>query len=60
MTAFRKGYPEIIVSSIIYADVQSRPFIIKAAAAARPLEIPDKFKLLHAVIGLKKYFRLHL
>jgi hypothetical protein len=60
MTAFRKGHPEIIVSSIVDADAQSRPFIINAAAVARPQELPDKFKLLHAVIGLKKYFCLHL
>lgn len=60
ITAFRKGRPETIASNIVEADVQSRPFIINEATASRPLEIPDKLKLLHAVTGLKKYFCLHL
>jgi cation:H+ antiporter len=47
ITAVRKGHPEITVGNIVGADVLNCLFVIGAAAAARPLEIPSNFFLFH-------------
>jgi len=47
ITAVRKGHPEITVGNIVGADVLNCLFVIGAAAAARPLEIPPNFFLFH-------------
>jgi len=47
VAAIRKGHPEITVGNIVGADVLNCLFVIGAAAAARPLEIPPNFFLFH-------------
>jgi len=47
VTAVRKGYPEITVGNIVGADVLNCLFVIGAAAAARPLDIPPNFFYFH-------------
>lgn len=47
ITAVRKGHPEITVGNIVGADVLNCLFVIGAAAAARPLAIPDNFFYFH-------------
>jgi len=47
ITAIRKGHPEITVGNIVGADVLNCLFVIGAAAAAVPLEIPLNFYFLH-------------
>ena len=47
ITAIRKGHPEITVGNIVGADVLNCLFVIGAAAAAVPLEIPRNFYTLH-------------
>jgi cation:H+ antiporter len=47
ITAVRKGHPEITVGNIVGADVLNCLFVIGAAAAAKPLEIPPNFFLFH-------------
>ena len=47
ISAVRKGYPEITVGNIVGADVLNVLFVIGAAAAAAPLEIPLNFFLFH-------------
>ncbi len=47
ITAIRKGHPEITVGNIVGADVLNCLFVIGAAAAAVPLEIPMNFYFLH-------------
>jgi cation:H+ antiporter len=47
IAAVRKGHPEIMVGNIVGADVLNCLFVIGAAAAARPLEIPANFLSFH-------------
>ncbi|MFC1831721.1 sodium:calcium antiporter [Thermodesulfobacteriota bacterium] len=47
ISAIRKGHPEITVGNIVGADVLNVLFVIGAAAAATPLEIPSNFFLFH-------------
>jgi len=47
IAAVRKGHPEIMVGNIVGADVLNCLFVIGAAAAARPLEIPANFFSFH-------------
>ncbi len=50
MTAFasiKRGHPEITVGNIVGADVLNCLFVIGAAAAASPLEIPPSFYMFH-------------
>ncbi len=47
ITAIRKGHPEITVGNIVGADVLNCLFVIGAAAAASPLEIPNTFFYFH-------------
>jgi cation:H+ antiporter len=47
VAAVRRGHPEITVGNIVGADVLNCLFVIGAAAAARPLEIPPNFFLFH-------------
>jgi cation:H+ antiporter len=47
ITAIRKGHPEITVGNIVGADVLNCLFVIGAAAAARPLAIPQNFYYFH-------------
>lgn len=47
IAAVRRGHPEIMVGNIVGADVLNCLFVIGAAAAARPLEIPANFYVLH-------------
>lgn len=47
ITAIRKGHPEITVGNIVGADVLNCLFVIGAAAAAVPLDIPWNFYMLH-------------
>ena len=47
ITAVRKGHPEIMVGNVVGADVLNCLFVIGAAAAARPLEIPSNFFQFH-------------
>jgi len=47
ISAIRKGHPEITVGNIVGADVLNVLFVIGAATAATPLEIPSNFFLFH-------------
>ena len=47
ITAIRKGHPEITVGNIVGADVLNCLFVVGAAAAARPLAIPENFFFFH-------------
>lgn len=47
ITAIRKGHPEITVGNVVGADVLNCLFVIGAAAAAVPLDIPSNFYFLH-------------
>lgn len=47
ISAVRKGYPELTVGNIIGADVLNCLFVIGAAAAVSPLEIPKTFFIFH-------------
>jgi len=47
IAAVRKGHPEITVGNIVGADVLNVLFVIGAAAAATPLEIPPNFYYFH-------------
>jgi len=47
ITAIRKGHPEITVGNIVGADVLNCLFVIGAAAASRPLAIPQNFFYFH-------------
>lgn len=55
MTAFaavRKGHPEIMVGNIVGADVLNCLFVIGAAAAVKPLQIPPNFYHYHFPVML--------
>ena len=47
IVAVRKGHPEITVGNIVGANVLNCLFVIGAAAAARPLYVPNNFYILH-------------
>jgi cation:H+ antiporter len=47
IASVRKGHPEIIVGNIVGADVLNCLFVIGAAAAATPLQIPQNFFSFH-------------
>lgn len=47
ISSIRKGHPEITLGNIIGADVLNCLFVIGAAAAAAPLEIPANFFYFH-------------
>ena len=47
IAAVRKGHPEITVGNIVGADVLNVLFVIGAAAAASPLQIPMNFYSFH-------------
>jgi len=52
VTALRKGHPEIMVGNIVGADVLNCLFVIGAAAAVTPLEVPASFFKFHFVAML--------
>ena len=62
ISAIRKGHPEITVGNIVGADVLNVLFVIGAAAAATPLEIPPNFFLFHfpAMLIILISFRLFI
>jgi len=47
ISSIRKGHPEITLGNIVGADVLNCLFVIGAAAAAAPLEIPANFFYFH-------------
>lgn len=47
IASVRKGHPEITLGNVVGADVLNCLFVIGAAAAARPLEIPANFYFFH-------------
>ena len=47
IAAVRKGHPEITLGNIVGADVLNCLFVIGAAAAATPLQIPPNFYYFH-------------
>ena len=47
IASIRKGHPEIIVGNIVGADVLNVLFVIGAAAAATPLQIPQNLYIFH-------------
>jgi cation:H+ antiporter len=47
IASIRRGHPEITVGNIVGADVLNCLFVIGAAAAAKPLEIPPNFFRFH-------------
>jgi cation:H+ antiporter len=59
ITAVRKGHPEIMVGNVVGADVLNCLFVIGAAAAVRPLQIPENFYFFHfpAMIVILYSFR---
>ncbi len=62
IAAIRKGHPEITVGNIVGADVLNVLFVIGAAAAASPLEIPMNFYYFHfpAMLIILFSFRLFI
>ena len=62
VASVRKGHPEITVGNIVGADVLNCLFVIGAAAAAKPLEIPPNFFLFHfpAMLIILYSFRLFI
>ncbi|MBI9075614.1 MAG: sodium:calcium antiporter [Desulfatibacillum sp.] len=59
LVCVKKGYPSIILGTIVGSDVLNILFVIGAAAAARPLAIPDNFYLFHfpAMLAVLYLFR---
>jgi cation:H+ antiporter len=47
VVAIRKGHPQIMVGNVIGADILSCLFVIGAAAAATPLQVPANFFRFH-------------
>ncbi|RJX34883.1 MAG: sodium:calcium antiporter [Desulfarculus sp.] len=47
ISAVKKGHPQIMVGNVVGADVLNCLFVIGAAAAARPLEVPPNFFFFH-------------
>lgn len=62
IAAVRKGHPEITVGNIVGADVLNVLFVIGAAAAAAPLEIPANFYYFHfpAMLIILLSFRIFI
>ncbi len=62
ISAIRKGHPEITLGNIVGADVLNCLFVIGAAAAAAPLEIPANFFYFHfpAMLIILFSFRLFI
>jgi len=62
IAAIKRGHPEITVGNIVGADVLNCLFVIGAAAAARPLEIPSNFFLFHfpAMLVILFLFRIFI
>ncbi|MBN2317547.1 MAG: calcium/sodium antiporter [Acidobacteria bacterium] len=62
IAAIRRGHPEITVGNIVGADVLNCLFVIGAAAAAKPLEIPSNFFLFHfpAMLIILYSFRIFI
>lgn len=62
ISAIRKGHPEITIGNIVGADVLNVLFVIGAAAAAAPLEIPRNFYLFHfpAMLIILLSFRIFI
>lgn len=62
VAAIRRGHPEIAVGNVVGADVLNCLFVIGAAAAARPLEIPSNFYLFHfpAMLLILYSFRIFI
>ncbi|NQU13958.1 MAG: calcium/sodium antiporter [Desulfobacteraceae bacterium] len=62
VAAIRKGHPEIAVGNIVGADVLNCLFVVGAAAAARPLEIPPNFFTFHfpAMLAILYSFRVFI
>jgi cation:H+ antiporter len=62
ISAIRKGHPEITVGNIVGADVLNCLFVIGAAAAAVPLQIPKNFYFFHfpAMLLILFSFRLFI
>ena len=62
ITSVRKGHPEITLGNVVGADVLNCLFVIGAAAAAAPLEIPPNFYYFHfpAMLIILFSFRLFI
>lgn len=62
IAAVRKGHPDIVVGNIVGADVLNCLFVIGAAAAASPLEIPPNFYYFHfpAMLVILYSFRVFI
>ncbi len=62
VTAIRKGHPQIMVGNVVGADVLNCLFVIGAAAAARPLEVPSNFFEFHfpAMLMILYSFRVFI
>ena len=62
ISSVRKGHPEITLGNIVGADVLNCLFVIGAAAAAAPLEIPENFYYFHfpAMLIILFSFRLFI
>ena len=62
IAAVRRGHPEIMVGNVVGADVLNCFFVIGAAAAAKPLEIPQNFFTFHfpAMILILYSFRVFI
>ena len=62
IASIRKGHPEITVGNVVGADVLNCLFVIGAAAASRPLEVPVNFFLFHfpAMLVILWSFRLFI
>ncbi len=62
VAAIRKGHPEITIGNIVGADVLNCLFVIGAAAAARPLAIPENFYTFHfpAMLLILYSFRIFI
>ena len=62
IAAVRRRHPEIMVGNVVGADVLNCLFVIGAAAAARPLEIPQNFFTFHfpAMLLILYPFRLFI
>jgi cation:H+ antiporter len=62
LAAIRRGHPEIMVGNVVGADVLNCLFVIGAAAAARPLQVPTNFYTFHfpAMIMILYSFRIFI
>jgi len=62
VAAVKKGHPEIMVGNVVGADVLNCLFVVGAAAAARPLAVPQNFFTFHfpAMILILYSFRFFI